>query len=65
MTVKNDFSTEDTVYEDKNTAKTHTIKGSDLEKLFLNAASQGKDAGYIVYFSDSDVTLEGRVRRGK
>src|SRR5690349_21540259 len=35
---KNDFSTEDTVFEAKNVAKTHTIKGSDLEKLFVGAS---------------------------
>jgi len=62
---KNDFSTAEVVYEDKNVAKTHTIKGDDLNKLFVNAIKQGKDAHYIVYFSDADVTLEGIVRRGK
>lgn len=63
--IKNDFSTEDTVYEDKNVAKSHTIKGSDLNDLFVNATRQGKEARYIVYFSDADVTIEGVVRRGK
>lgn len=61
---KNDFSTSEVVYEDKNVAKTHTIKGEDLRKLWTNAAGQGKEAKYIVYFSESDVTIEGVIRRG-
>ena len=61
---KNDFSTDDAVYEAKNVRKTHTVKGSDLEKLFVGAAKQGKDAVYLVHFEESGITLEGRVYRG-
>ena len=61
---KNDFSTRETIYEDKNVAKSHTIKGEDLNKLLQNALAQGKDAVYIVYFSDANVTLEATIRRG-
>lgn len=62
---KNDFSTKGIVYEDKNVAKTHTIKGEDLNKLFVNAIKQGKDAHYIIYFSEANITLEGELRRGR
>lgn len=60
---KNDFSNEDTVYEAKNVAKTHTIKGEDLLKLFIGASQQGKDAIYLVRFEGVGITLEGRVTR--
>jgi hypothetical protein len=61
---KNDYSTPETVYEQKTTNKTHTIKGDDLNKLLQNALRQGKDAVYTIYFRDADVTIEGVVRRG-
>lgn len=60
---KNDFSTDDTVFEAKNVKKTHTIKGSDLEKLFVGAAKQGKEAVYLIHFEEAGITLEGRVSR--
>lgn len=63
--IKNDYSTDDTVFEQKTTVKSHTIKGDDLEKLFVNATRQGKDAVYTIYFRDANVTLEGVVRRGE
>lgn len=63
-TEKNDYSTDDAVYEHKSVAKTHTIKGSDLAQLFSGAAKQGKSAVYVVHYSDANVTLEGVVRRG-
>lgn len=61
---KNDFSTEDAVFEVKNVQKTHTIKGKDLENLFVNAAKQNKEAVYLVHFEDADITMEGKVIRG-
>lgn len=61
---KNDFSTDDDVYEAKNVAKTHTIKGSDIEKLFVNASRQGKGAVYLIHFTDTNIVLEGRISRG-
>lgn len=63
--IKNDYSTEEVIFEQKTTNKSHTIKGDDLEKLFVNAVKQGKDAVYTIYFRDANVTLEGIVRRGE
>lgn len=60
---KNDYSTEDAVFEHKAVAKTHTIKGSDLLVLFEGAARQGKEAIYIIDFSETGLRLEGRVTR--
>jgi hypothetical protein len=62
---KNDYSTGGAVYEHKATAKTHTIKGSDLEALFRNAVRQGKEGRYVIYFSEANVTLEGVIYRGE
>lgn len=62
---KNDYSTADTVYEQKTTNKSHTIKGEDLNKLFKNATAQGKDAIYTIYFREANITIEGIVRRGQ
>lgn len=65
LSIKNDFSTDDALFEDKNVNRTHTIKGEDLDKLFCNAIAQGKEAHYIVYFAEADITIEGVLRRGK
>jgi hypothetical protein len=60
---KNDFSTDETVFEMKAVAKTHTVKGSDLTVLFEGAVRQGKEAVYIIDFGDAGLRLEGRVTK--
>ena len=62
---KNDYSTDDTVFEHKSVAKSHTLNGADLNLLRVNAAKQGKTAKYIVYFQDENITLVGEVVHGK
>lgn len=64
-TEKNDYSTEDAVFEHKSVKKSHTMKAEDVAKLFLNAAKQGKEARYVVYFADGDITVEGVIRKGR
>ena len=63
--IKDDGSTEETVFEVKDAVKTHTIKSTDLNTLFRRAVQQGKDAEYIVYFGADDLTLTGKITRGK
>ncbi|UVF61501.1 hypothetical protein SEA_DALANDE_88 [Gordonia phage DalanDe] len=51
--------------EIKDAVKTHTIKGKDLETVFRRAAQQEKAAEYIIYFAEVDITLTGRLSKGK
>lgn len=51
--------------EIKDAGKSHTIKGAALLTLFSRAAKQGKQAEYIIYFADVDLTMTGRVTKGK
>lgn len=51
--------------EIKDAGKSHTIKGTALLNLFSRATKQGKQAEYVIYFADVDLTLTGRVTKGK
>ena len=53
--IKDDFSTEDTVFEVKSVKSSHTLKGSDLLGLFKRATKQGKTAEYIIQFGDARI----------
>ena len=61
---KDDFSTDEEIYEFKNPGKSHTISGAKLNEQLRRAYQQGKTAKYVIYFDDSDVTLEGTLYRG-
>lgn len=63
--IKDDASSDDIQYEFKNVAKTHTLNGWSLDGLFVRAIRQDKEARYIVYFEDADLTAEITLRRGK
>ena len=63
--IKDDASTDDTQYEFKNVSKSHTLKGRDLLALFTRAIRQGKDAEYVIYFEDADLTATITLQRGK
>lgn len=60
--IKYDASTTETLYEFKEVAKSHTLKGDYLEEIFVTATRQGKDAIYVVSFGNG-ITLEGRLSR--
>lgn len=63
--IKDDGSNEEEVMEIKDAKRSHTLKVGDLLSLFKRATHQGKEARYIVYFSDDDLTAEITLRRGK
>jgi hypothetical protein len=63
--IKDDGSTDEEVMEIKDAKRSHTLKASDLEALYKRAAQQGKEARYIVYFSDNDLAAEITLRRGE
>lgn len=63
--IKDDASTSDKVLEIKDANKTHSIKGSDLAKLHRRASQQGKNAEYIIYFTDDDLTATLTITKGK
>jgi hypothetical protein len=63
--IKDDGSNDEEVMEVKDAKRSHTLKVSELNALFKRAAQQGKEARYLVYFSDDDITAEITLRRGK
>lgn len=62
--IKDDASTDDIQYEFKNVAASHTLKGRDLNALFIRAIRQGKSAEYVIYFEDADLTATITFQRG-
>ena len=62
-TIKWDASTDDELIEYKDAAKTITVNGKYLEKLFRDASAQGKDAIFVVTFGEANIILEGRITR--
>lgn len=63
--IKDDASTDDAVLEIKDAMKSHTLQGAALDKLFRRATRQGKDAKYIVYFTETDLTATLTITKGK
>ena len=63
--IKDDGSTDTLQIEVKDAMRTHSIKGSDLLALFRRATRLGKQAEYVVYFTEADLTLTGRITKGK
>lgn len=63
--IKDDASNDDTIFEFKNVSRTHTLKGKDLLGLFWRALRQGKEARYVVYFEDEDITVEATITKGR
>lgn len=61
--IKDDASNDDTVYEFKDAKKQHTLKASDLEALFRRSVRQGKDAAYVILFSDNNLEATITLRR--
>lgn len=61
--IKDDFSTEETIFEVKSVAKTHTLNGADLLGLFTRATRQGKLAEYIIQFGDSRIEATITLKR--
>ena len=62
--IKDDASTDETQYEFKNVAKTHSLKGKDLLALFRRAVRQGKTAEYVIYFQEDNITATITLTRG-
>lgn len=63
--IKDDASNDQTIYEFKNVSRTHTLKGSDLLALFKRSIRQQKEAEYVIYFQQEDLTATITLRRGK
>lgn len=63
--IKDDGSTDSELLEVKDARRTHTIKGSDLLALFNRATRQKKEAQYVVYFTEADLTITGTITKGK
>lgn len=61
--IKWDGSDEETLYEIKDVMTSHALNGGYLEKLFMDAVRQGKEAVYIVQFRKARIRLECRIYR--
>ena len=63
--IKWDASTETELLEIKDANRSHTIKGAMLDSLYRDAVREGKTPVYVVYFTDSDITVVCHVQRGR
>jgi hypothetical protein len=61
--IKDDFSTEDTIFEVKSVKKTHTLNGADLLALFRRGTQQGKGVEYVIEFADAKLEATVTLRR--
>lgn len=61
--IKFDFSNEDTIFEHKDAAKSHSLNAAVLLDLFRHSARQGKSACYVVQF-ENGIRLVGYLERG-
>jgi hypothetical protein len=59
------MSTDYDLIEVKDAKRTYTLKGMELEDLFVRSTRQNKSAVFIVYFRDADVTATITVARGE
>jgi hypothetical protein len=62
--IKDDASTDDVQMEIKDANKSYQLKGSELDTLLRRAIQRGKDAEFVIYFTEADVTATIRVTRG-
>lgn len=53
--IKDDASNDEAVFEFKDANRTHTLKSAELRPLIRRAIQQGKDARYVVTFTDGVV----------
>lgn len=63
--IKDDASTDWELLEVKDANRTYTLKGAELAPLHRRAAQQGKDATFIIYFTEADVTATITVTKGR
>ena len=61
--IKWDASNDDEIFEYKDVAKSHTLKGELLEALFRDAMQQGKKPVYIVTFKNHNIIVECTIKR--
>lgn len=63
--IKDDASTDHEQIEIKDANKVYQLKGSELNTLLKRATQRNKDATFIVYFTEADLTATIAVTRGK
>jgi hypothetical protein len=49
----------------KEAAKSHTLNGAYLDRLYRNALSQGKEPRLIIVFGEHKLRLDIQIRREK
>jgi hypothetical protein len=52
LRIKNDASTDSTLYEIKDANKTHTIKATEVMSLWKEAVISDREAVYLIKFPD-------------
>lgn len=63
--IKDDGSSETEQIEVKDANRTYTLKGTELDALLKRAISRDKDATFVVYFREANLTATINVTRGK
>lgn len=60
------ISADGAVYEYKHTTRSSFgVKEQLLADILRNGESQGVESHFVLYFEQADITLEGRIHRGK
>lgn len=62
--IKDDASTEEVQYEFKEAQRSHTLHGAALLALFRRAVRMGKQAEYVIYFKQQNLTATITLQRG-
>ena len=63
--IKDDASNDRYQYEFKNALKSHTLVGKALLDLWRRAVAEAKDARYVIYFEEANVTATIIIERGR
>jgi hypothetical protein len=53
------------LYEIKDANKSYTLNGKELLALLKRANQEMKEAEFVIYFTDSDLTATITITRGK
>lgn len=65
LRIKHDASDEEILYEIKDANKTYTLSGKELLELWKRATLELKEAQFVVYFTDADLTATMIITKGK
>lgn len=63
--IKEDGSDDEFLYEVKDAMKQFSLRGDSLRTSFVRATRQGKEAVWLVYFTEAGLTAEIKIVNGR